>query len=118
MRCVDATTLVVDEIKTLEHHQPLKPSRAPPNQKKLVSSGGKCSSGIKRAYGESTFPTTPHPNQKFVREMIEWAKKKDTWGGTIRQSFRRRPQETLRALGFAWVCRRYFDVLGCVLGRG
>ena len=63
------------------------------------------------------FPATPHPNKKFVRQMIEWAKKKDTWRDTIRPNFRRRPQEPPSALGFAWVCRRYFDVLGGRWGR-
>ena len=35
----------------------------------------------------------------------------------VRQTFRRRPQAKPSALGFAWVCRRYFDVLGGRWGR-
>ena len=46
-----------------------------------------------RVHGEGIFPATPHPNQKFVREIIKWAKKKDTWGDMIRRNFRRRPQK-------------------------
>lgn len=67
-------------------------------------------------HGEGIFPATSHPNQKFVRKMIRWAKKKDMWEDMIRRNFRRRPQEPPDALCFAWVCRRYFNVLGGVGG--
>ena len=96
--------------------QPLEPPRAPPKQKSWCPGGTNAHPAKKRGPGEGMFPATPHPNKKFVRQMIEWAKKKDTWRDTIRPNFRRRPQEPPSALGFARVCRRYFDILGGAVG--